>query len=64
MAKKADDDLQKHTLNLYKGDLEEVAAMLPDLKKTVVVREIVRDFIRKHQAAAPKLEPLIEEIEL
>lgn len=52
--KKSEYPLRKHTLNLYDGDLEELAVLFPDLPKTEVVRELVRSTIDRHKAAAPK----------
>lgn len=43
------DELQKHTLNLYRGDFEELCALFPSVKPSVLVREIVRDCIKKHK---------------
>ncbi len=46
-------DLQKHTLNLYRDDLEKLAALHPSLDKSVVVRELVRAHIEKAEQEAP-----------
>lgn len=46
-------DLRKHTLNLYEGDLDKLAALHPDLDKSVVVRELVRSHIERAEQEAP-----------
>lgn len=45
MPKKAEEPLQKHTLNLYEGDFEELAALYPSIKSSILVRELVRNCI-------------------
>ncbi len=42
------DELQKHTLNLFAGDLDELRMIAPDVEPTVLVRKIIRDFIERH----------------
>ena len=54
MPKPSEIPLRKHTLNLFEGELDELAALFPDLHKSVVVRHIVHDTIERHKAAAPK----------
>lgn len=49
------EDLQKHTLNFYAGDIEKLARLYPEVGASVVVRRL----IRKHlQDMANKLSPL------
>lgn len=48
-------ELQKHTLNLFKGDFDRVGEYYPDLGASVVVRAIVRKWLEKQEEAdAPK----------
>ena len=63
MPAKAKEDLQKHTLNLYKGDFEELCALFPDIKPSILVREIVRDCIVKHRGTTVR-EPIAAEVQL
>lgn len=54
MAAKADDDLQKHTLNLYKGDMDELRTLFPDAEPTKLIRELVRGLIKQTRAQSPQ----------
>ena len=47
--------LQKHTLNLYEGDLERLASFYPELGATVVVRRVVRAHIRQLESGLSQL---------
>lgn len=64
MPKASDEPLHKHTLNLYAGDFERLAALLPDVKPSDLVRKLVRDFINKHESAAATPADLRVEVEL
>lgn len=64
MKKYRDLPLQKHTLNLYRGELDDLAALFPDIPKSVVVRYLVHDTIERHAAAAPKAEVKNVEVQL
>lgn len=44
------EDLQKHTLNLFAGDYDRLQALFPDLSAAVVIRKIVREFADKCEA--------------
>lgn len=39
------EELQKHTLNLFKGDYEEIQNMFPDLGAAVIIRRVVRNYV-------------------
>jgi len=57
------DELRKHTLNLFKGDVERLQEMFPDLGAGAVIRRLVRSFIQKSEAEA-NARPEIKDIEL
>ncbi len=38
--------VQKHTLNLYEGDFEAVQRMHPEIGASVVIRRLVRRYIK------------------
>ncbi len=40
-----DDELQKHTLNLFEGDYEKLRELYPDIGAGAVIRRIVRRYI-------------------
>ena len=48
------EELQKHTLNLYKGDFEELAAIYPNVEPSKLIRELVRACINNAKAGDPK----------
>ena len=57
--RKSDEELQKHTLNLFKGDYARIQIYFPDLDAASVIRKIVRTFINSVEAgdaAMPKTE--------
>ena len=46
MARKIDNEpVQKHTLNLYEGDFEEIKSYFPDLGAAIVIRKLVRQYV-------------------
>lgn len=47
---KADEELTKHTLNLYEGDYEKLRELYPDVGAGAIVRRIVRRFIEQVEA--------------
>lgn len=56
---KAEDDLSKHTLNLFAGDYAKIQSCYPDVGAAVIIRRIIRSFIEKTEAgqgAAPNVE--------
>ena len=63
MAKKAEEDLTKHTLNLFPGDYAKLQELYPDLGAGPVIRRLVRDFINKVEAVKTP-SSLIERINL
>ena len=52
MPKKSEVPLQKHTLNLYEGDFDELCALYPAIKPSNLVRELVRNTIQRTKANA------------
>jgi hypothetical protein len=48
-------DLQKHTLNLYRGDWDELRALYPNTETSTLIREIVRSCIINTKAADPEV---------
>lgn len=47
MAKARGEELQKHTLNLRKGDMEALEALFPRYQPSVMARTIISKFIDK-----------------
>lgn len=43
----ANDDLQKHTLNLHRGDYQRIQELFPDIGAAVIIRRIVRKFLKQ-----------------
>lgn len=41
------DNFQKHTLNLIRGDFEILQSLYPEVGASVVVRTIVHQFVKK-----------------
>lgn len=48
----ANPDLQKVTLNLFLGDYEKLQLLFPDNGAGPIIRQLVRDFITRVEAAA------------
>lgn len=63
MPKKNKEGLQKHTLFLFEGDMEELRVLCPNLPAAAVVRTLVRSFIIKTRAGE-STQTLRMEIEL
>lgn len=42
-----EEELQKHTLNLFAGDYERLRCLFPDIGAGAVVRRLVRSFLEK-----------------
>lgn len=57
-------DLQKHTLNLYRGDWEELRVLFPDTETSVLIRELVHSCIANTKAADPEGGKIEVEIKL
>lgn len=45
--KKAEEDLQKHTFNLFKGDMDKLKEIYSEVGATTVVRQLVRTHLNK-----------------
>lgn len=58
MPKKSEAGLQKHTLNLYAGDMEKLRELFPGQEPTVLVRRIIRSTIEniENSAEPPQLD--------
>lgn len=41
------DELQKHTLNLYAGDFDRLGELFPDFGASTVIRSVVRKFLEQ-----------------
>lgn len=41
------EELQKHTLNLFRGDYEKVQEFYPDIGAAVIIRRVLRSFLKK-----------------
>lgn len=57
MARPKTEDLQKHTLNLRKGDVEAIRALFPRKDATVVIRRIISKFVDKTTQVEEKTLP-------
>lgn len=44
------EELTKHTLNLFKGDFAKLGEIFPNLGSGVVIRQLVRNFITNTEA--------------
>jgi hypothetical protein len=50
------DDLQKHTLFLRRGDFEKLGALFPELPPSAVIRKLVADAIERIEKGTVKPE--------
>lgn len=53
------EDLQKHTLNLFRGEYDALAALFPDTGAGPIIRQLVHDFLLRVEATeaeAPAVE--------
>jgi hypothetical protein len=50
MARKAEHDLRKHTLNLFAGDVEKIQNFFPEIGASVIIRKIVHEFVERVEA--------------
>lgn len=48
-----DEALQKHTMNFYKGDFDELRIIHPDIPVSVAIREIVHNHVLASKAGLP-----------
>lgn len=53
------DDLQKHTLNLWRGDYERLQQLYPDIGAGPVIRGVIRKFIEQCEST-PTVTPQVE----
>ena len=55
MARRKNDDLQKVTLNLRRGDMSKMAEMFPDIGSSVAIRTLVSTYLDKYyRTSSPK----------
>lgn len=52
----ANDDLQKHTLNLHRGDYQRIQELFPDIGAAVIIRRIVRKFLKQVETEGESVE--------
>ena len=52
-----DDTIQKHTLNLRRGDYAAVGDLFPDLGAGPAIRQIISAFVDRAEAAAKPVMP-------
>lgn len=45
--------LQKHTLNLFEGDMDRLAELVPSVEPSVLIRSLVRDTITRLEGTVP-----------
>lgn len=60
MARAKDHNLQKHTINLRAGDMDALRAMLPNREPSLVLRQLLSNFVdnlRKKSSGLPE-EPI------
>ena len=54
MAKRSNQPLHKHTLNLYDGDFQRLGDLYPAVGAAIIIREIVHTFLNKVENGADK----------
>ena len=47
--------LQKHTLNLFEGDWDRLASLIPAAEPSVIIRSLVRDTIARLEGEVPNV---------
>lgn len=57
-------DLQKHTLNLYRGDWDELRSLFPTVETSVLIRELVHSCIVNTKAGDPERGKIDVEVKL
>lgn len=62
MSKAEEEGLQKHTLNLFPGDYEELRALYPDTGAGAVIRRLVRHYIT--QVKTTGVSPIDAKVEI
>lgn len=58
--RKRDEDLQKHTLNLFEGDYEELQSFYPEIGASPVIRLIVRRYLEQIRANGGSIDAKVE----
>lgn len=48
--------MTKHTLFLYKGDMDKLQSLSPELGASIVIRRLVRRHIERLEAKLPQLQ--------
>lgn len=61
--RKDEDDLQKHTMHLRRGDMDKLALIIPNQPAAKIVRRIVSSFVDKHLNAGQQI-PTLPEVNL
>lgn len=46
-------DLQKHTLNLRRGDVDRIREIHPNLDSAVVIRQLVSKYVDDYKTSTP-----------
>lgn len=54
------EELQKHTLNLYAGDYERIQSYYPDVGAAVIIRRVLRNFIEQIEKGNTSIEANVE----
>ena len=45
MPPRSEEELQKHTFHLYKGDYQKLQELYPDLGAAIIIRNLVRKYL-------------------
>lgn len=54
------EELHKHTLNLYAGDYEKLRSFYPDVGAGAVIRRIVRRYLEQIEASGGSIDAKVE----
>lgn len=57
---KNENELRKHTLNLYEGDYEKLRELYPDVGAGAIIRRIVRRFIEQVEVNGASIDAKVE----
>lgn len=58
---KSEEELTKHTLNLFEGDYDKLRELYPDVGAGAIIRRVVRKFIEQVEATdASSLDAKVE----
>jgi len=58
--KKAEVDLQKHTLNLQRGDYARLQELYPDIGAATIIRRVVHAFIGQIEQQGAEIDAEVE----